>query len=271
MRLMIGFSSRVVALLVAAAALFPARAAVPEYQANIVKSYPHDPQAFTEGLLFHQGFLYESTGQEGQSDIRKVELETGRVVLQRKIDKKYFGEGIVIWKSRLVELTWRDAIGFTYDVNTFKPLSNFSYTGEGWALTRNETDLFMSDGSSSLRTLDPTTLAERSHRIQVTCDGKPVRNINELEWVKGEIFANVWLTNLIVRINPTTGQIVGIADLTALKDMTPNTQAPDNVLNGIAYDTLTDRLFVTGKFWPTLYQITLTPRPNGSDLCSTLP
>jgi glutamine cyclotransferase len=249
----------------------PAGAAVPEYAVTVVKAHPHDPKAFTEGLLYHHGFLYESTGKEGQSYIRKVGLETGKVVMQRKLDETYFGEGIVVWKDRLIALTWRSGIGFTYDLNTFRPLSTFHYSGEGWALTRNETDIFMSDGSSDLRILDPTSLAERGNRIHVTCDGKPVRYINELEWVKGEIYANIWLTSMIVRIDPTTGAVVGVADLTELKNMTPNTLAPDNVLNGIAYDDLTDRIFVTGKLWPKLYQITLSRRPDGRDLCSTLP
>jgi glutamine cyclotransferase len=258
-----------VALAIATMALAPARAAVPEDSATIVKTYPHDPQAFTEGLLYQDGYLYESTGREGQSFVRKVKLETGSVLRQRKIDKKYFGEGIVIWKNRLVQLTWKDQIGFVYDVNTFKQLSVFHYPGEGWALTRNTTNLFMSDGTSDLRILDPVTLAETG-RIHVTCDGKPFKNINELEWVKGEIYADVWLTNMMVRINPATGEVVGIVDLTDLRNMAAEKQAVD-VVNGIAYDAAGDRLFLTGKLWPTLYQVTLSPKPNGTDLCSALP
>jgi glutamine cyclotransferase len=257
-----------VKLVIAAMALSPAQAAVTEYSVTIVKTYPHDPQAFTEGLLYHDGFLYESTGREGQSWIRKVKLQTGKVVRQHKIDAKYFGEGIVIWKNRLIELTWKDQIGFIYDVNTFKQLSDFHYPGEGWALTRDATKLFMSDGTRDIRILDPETLAESS-RIHVTCDGDPVKNINELEWVKGEIYADIWLTNMMVRINPATGEVVGIVDMTDLRNMAAEKQAVD-VVNGIAYDAATDRLFVTGKLWPTLYQITLAPRPGGRDLCSAL-
>jgi glutamine cyclotransferase len=257
------------AIVIAAMAVVSARAAVPEYSATIVKTYPHDPKAFTEGLLYQNGFLYESTGREGQSSVRKVQLDTGAVLEQHDIDKKYFGEGIVIWKNRLLELTWKDQIGFIYDVDSFKPLSNFHYAGEGWAFTRDDSQLYMSDGTSDIRVLDPDTLAEK-RRIHVTCDGKPVKNINELEWVKGEIYADIWLTNLMARINPETGAIVGLVDMTDLRMLAAKTQAVD-VVNGIAYDAATDRLFVTGKLWPTLYQITLLPRANGKDLCSALP
>ena len=188
-------------VVIATMALVPAHAAVPEYTAEVVKTYPHDPQAFTEGLLYQDGFLYESTGREGQSSIRKVRLDTGAVVQQHDIDPKYFGEGIVIWQNRLIELTWKNQIGFVYEADNLKLISDFRYVGEGWALTRDATHLFMSDGTSDLRVLDPTTLAESS-RIHVTCDGRPVENINELEWVNGEIYANIWLTSLIARINP---------------------------------------------------------------------
>jgi glutamine cyclotransferase len=259
----------VVLAALALAGVASARAAVPEYSAAIVKTYPHDPKAFTEGLLYQNGFLYESTGREGQSSIRKVRLETGAIVQKHDIDKKYFGEGIVIWKNRLIELTWKNEVGFVYDVGNFKGLPSFHYRGEGWALTRNDSHLFMSDGTSDLRILDPATLAERG-RIHVTCDGRPVKNINELEWVKGEIYANIWLTNVIVRIDPRTGDIVGMADLTELQNLAASNEAVD-VLNGIAYDAARDRLFVTGKLWPTLYQITLSKRTEGKDLCPMLP
>jgi glutamine cyclotransferase len=247
----------------------PARAAgVPEYSATIVKTYPHDPQAFTEGLLYHDGFLYESTGREGQSSIRKVVLDTGAVVQEHSIGKQYFGEGIVIWDNRLIELTWKSQIGFVYDAATFTQLSEFHYAGEGWALTRDALHIYMSDGTADLRVLDPVTLAESS-RIHVTCDGKPIKNINELEWVKGEIYANIWLTNIIARINPGTGEVVGTIDLTDLRTLASTNQAVD-VVNGIAYDATGDRLFVTGKLWPSLYQITQSARPDGRDLCPAL-
>jgi glutaminyl-peptide cyclotransferase len=244
-------------------------AAVPEYSAVVVKTYPHAAGAFTEGLLYHNGFLYESTGLAGQSSIRKERLETGEVVQQVAIDPKYFGEGIVIWKDKLIELTWQSQIGFIYDLATFARRGDFHYSGEGWALTQNGRDLIMSDGTSDLRLLDPDSLNETG-RLHVTCDGISIRNINELEWVKGEIYANIWLTNVIVRINPATGKVVGLIDLTDLAAPTAN-GPPDDVLNGIAYDAAADRLFVTGKLWPKLYQITLSQRPHGNDLCRRLP
>jgi glutamine cyclotransferase len=253
----------------AAMALIGARAAVPEYSAVIVKTYPHDSQAFTEGLLYLDGFLFESTGRNGHSSIRKVALETGQVVQQHDLDPKYFGEGIVNWKDRLVGLTYKTEIGFVYDRGTFNPISDFHYTGEGWGMTRDSTHLFMSDGTSDLRILDPDSLHEDG-RIHVTCAGRVIKNINELEWIKGEIYANIWLTNVIVRINPATGEVAGLIDVSNLLALSAEKQAVD-VPNGIAYDAAGDRLFVTGKLWPSLYQITLSPRPNPSDLCHTLP
>ncbi|MDR3529100.1 MAG: glutaminyl-peptide cyclotransferase [Rhodopila sp.] len=262
-------TAALVIIAVAATALARVHAAVPEYNAVIVKTYPHDPRAFTEGLLYYGGFLYESTGRNGQSSIRKVMLETGSVVQQRDIDPKYFGEGIVNWKDRLIELTWKSEIGFVYDLATFKPLSDFHYTGEGWALTQDGSHLIMSDGTSDLRILEPDSLRE-IRRIHVTCDGHSIQNINELEWVKGEIYANIWWTSLIVRINPATGEVVGVIDLTDVAALAAKGGVV-NVLNGIAYDAAGDRLFVTGKLWPTLYQITLSRRPGGNDPCGELP
>jgi glutaminyl-peptide cyclotransferase len=254
---------------VAATVVVQARAAVPEYGAVIVKTYPHDPNAFTEGLLYLDGFLFESTGRNGHSSIRKVVLETGAVVQEHDLDPKYFGEGIVNWKDRLVGLTYKTEIGFVYDRATFNQMSDFHYSGEGWGMTRDTVHLYMSDGTSDLRILDPDTLNE-SGRIHVTCAGRPIKNINELEWIKGEIYANIWLTNVIVRINPATGEVAGLIDVSNLLALAAETRAVD-VPNGIAYDAAGDRLFVTGKLWPTLYQITLSPRPNGNDLCHKLP
>jgi glutaminyl-peptide cyclotransferase len=246
-----------------------ARAAVPEYAPVIVKTFPHDPDAFTEGLLYKDGVLYESTGRNGKSSIRKVALESGAVLQQHALDSKYFGEGIVDWKNHLIGLTYKTEIGFVYDLATFNPISDFHYTGEGWGLTRDASRVFMSDGTSDLRILDPDTLAERG-RIHVTCEGRLIKNINELEWVKGEIYANVWLTSLIVRINPATGVVDAVVDGSSLLKLASAERAVD-VLNGIAYDAAGDRLFVTGKLWPALYQITLSPRSNADDLCHSLP
>jgi glutaminyl-peptide cyclotransferase len=259
----------IASVLVILGAGLPAAAAVPAYTTEVVKTFPHDKDAFTEGLFYLNGFLYESTGLEGHSSIRKVRLDTGKVLQQHDIAQKYFGEGIVNWQDRLIELTWQSHIGFIYDLHSFTTRANFHYLGEGWALTRDDRHVFMSDGTSDIRILDPGTLDE-SGRIHVTCDGRPVHNINELEWVKGEIYANIWLTSLIARIDPATGQVAGLVDLTDLA--TPFLQrSQDAVLNGIAYDAAGDRLFVTGKLWPTLYQITLKPQPNGPDLCAKLP
>lgn len=256
-------------LLLAAVSIASAQAGIPEYNAVVVKTYPHDPGAFTEGLLYQDGYLYESTGLNGRSSIRKVQLETGEVVQRRDLDSRYFGEGIVIWKNHLIALTYTTHIGFIFDVDGFKPVSDFHYDGEGWALTRDSTRVFMSDGTDALRILDPDSLRETG-RIHVTCDGHPVHSINELEWVNGEIFANIWRSNIIVRIAPATGAIVGWIDLNAIAASAGAGRKVD-VLNGIAYDPGADRLFVTGKLWPTLYQIKLAPRPFTEALCPTLP
>jgi glutamine cyclotransferase len=237
----------------------PAAAATPVYGYRVVHAYPHDPHAFTEGLFYLDGDLYESTGLEGHSSIRRVELATGKVLQSREIAPQYFGEGIIAWKDRLVELTWRSQIGFVYDLKTFQPISSFRYPGEGWALTRDDHRIIMSDGTADIRFLDPDTLQETG-RIHVTDQGRPVRNINELEWVKGEIFANIWQTDLIARIDPQTGAVLGWIDLSGL--LRPQeVQGEVDVLNGIAYDAAHDRLFVTGKLWPKLFEITLVRRP----------
>jgi glutaminyl-peptide cyclotransferase len=263
------FGLAALAAITAAGWLVRADAAVPEYTAVVVTTFPHDPSAFTEGLLYDQGFLYESTGQSGHSSIRKVVLDTGEVVRQKDLDPKYFGEGIVNWKDQLLQLTWKNEIGFVYDLNTFDLHSTFNYSGEGWALTQDGSHLIMSDGTADLRFLNPDTLSEE-RRIHVTCDGRAIRNINELEWVKGEIYANIWLTSLIARIDPATGAVVGLIDLRDLASSTVK-YTGDNVLNGIAYDATGDRLFVTGKLWPKLYQITLSPRSGSQNFCQALP
>jgi glutaminyl-peptide cyclotransferase len=244
--------------LAAALCLTTASAAAPVYDVHVVKAYPHDPAAFTEGLFYQGGFLYESTGLEGHSSIRKVALETGKVLQQRAIDSKYFGEGIVAWQGRLVELTWRSEIGFIYDLDSFEPRSSFRYRGEGWSLTHDGRRLIMDDGTPDIRFLDPTSLAETG-RLHITCDGRPVQNLNELEWVKGEIYANIWQTPFIARIDPKTGHVVGWIDLSRLP-APPTTRDSDTVANGIAYDATHDRLFVTGKLWPQLYEVKLVPK-----------
>jgi len=232
------------------------RAAVPLYEYDVVHTYPHDPTAFTEGLFYLNGFLYESTGLEEHSSIRKVRIATGEVVKKIDVPPQYFGEGIVNWDGHLISLTWKSHIGFVFDLATFKLQRQFQYEGEGWALTQDGKQLIMSDGTPELRFINPNTLKE-TNRIQVTLDGKPVRNVNELEWVKGEIYANVWETNWILRIDPKTGQVTGLINLAGLLSRNDQVNGPDGVLNGIAYDAKGDRLFVTGKNWPKLFEIRL--------------
>lgn len=224
---------------------------------EVVNSYPHDPQAFTQGLVYRDGFLFESTGLKGRSSLRKVVLETGAVIQQRSIDATYFAEGLSDWGDRLIQLTWQSGQGFIYDLSTFEPKRVFGYAGEGWGLTRDATRLIMSDGTSILRFLDPDTL-EETGRIEVTYDGQPLGRLNELEMVKDALYANVWPSHFIVIIDPGTGQVTGRVDLTGLLKPS-DAKGPVDVLNGIAYDSEHDRLFVTGKFWPRVYEIRLTP------------
>jgi glutamine cyclotransferase len=230
------------------------RAPISKYR--VVHVYPHDPQAFTQGLVYLDGFLYEGTGLNGRSTIRKVRLENGEVVQIEKIDQQYFGEGIAVKGDTLYELTWQAEIGFLYDRATFKRKGTFSYQGEGWGLTHDGTRLIMSDGSAFLRFLDSTTQKELS-RIQVKDGTTPVANLNELEYVKGEVLANVWQTHRIARISPKTGRVIGWIDLDGL--LNPREAQEADVLNGIAYDATSDRLFVTGKLWPKLFEIKVLP------------
>ena len=250
---------RLVTLLALLLATTACRAAIPVYGYQIVHAYPHDTSAYTEGLFYKDGFLYESTGEKGASSVRKVQLETGKVLQQRDVPPQYFGEGIVDWKGELIQLTWQSETGFVYGLADFKLRRTFSYPGEGWALTRDSTHLYMSDGSPVLRILDPDTLTATGG-IMVTADGVPVTHLNELEWVDGEIYANIWLTNRIARIDPATGHVVGWIDLTGLFDVSTLPVPSNDVLNGIAWDAQHQRLFVTGKHWPKLFEIRLVPR-----------
>ena len=223
-----------------------------------MRAYPHDPRAFTQGLLFHDGVLYEGTGQWGESSIRKVNLETGEVLQKREIPEAYFGEGIAIAGNRLIELTWRNQKGFVYDLATFEPKAEFTYPGEGWGLTSDGKRLIMSDGTAQLRFLDPATLQETG-RITVTAGGQPVNQLNELEWVNGEVWANIWKEDRIARIDPATGKVTGWIDMRGLLSPAERPD-PDDVLNGIAYDAKSGRIFVTGKRWPKLFEIQVVPR-----------
>ena len=231
--------------------------AAPVNRYVIKHAYPHDPNAFTQGLEYLDGFLYEGTGLNGRSSIRKVKLATGEVIRQRAVPQAYFGEGMTVWKSDVIELTWQSQVAFVYNRDTFEPRRMFTYTGEGWGLTHDKASLIMSDGTAELRFLDPTTFKEQ-RRITVTDAGRPVKELNELEYVKGQVFANVWMTDKIARIDPQSGRVLGWIDLTGLLSAKDRTAQVD-VLNGIAYDEATDRLFVTGKLWPKLFGIGVTP------------
>ncbi len=239
-----------------------AKHAVPVERYRIVHMYPHDATAFTQGLVFVNGMLYESTGLRGQSSLRMVDLASGRVLQKHDLAANYFGEGLTDWKSQLIQLTWQSHIGFVYDTFSFRTLRTFTYPWEGWGLTHDSRHLILSDGTAVLHLLDPTTFKPVGE-IQVTADGRPVLNLNELEYIHGEIYANIWETNRIARISPATGKVIDWIDLSGLRP--PSVQQNDNaVLNGITYDSQHDRLYVTGKLWPTLYEIKLVPVANHS-------
>lgn len=224
---------------------------------KIVNTFPHDQSAFTQGLVIENGVLYEGTGIPGRSELRKVELETGKVLQRYKLPDQYFGEGITIFKDRIIQLTYQSKVGFVYDKESFELLREFSYPTEGWGLTHNGTHLIMSDGTPMLYFLDPETL-KQINRMMVLKQDHPVWGLNELEYVNGEIFANIWPTDRIVRIVPETGKVVGWIDMKGLLSPEDRSEEVD-VFNGIAYDPVNDRMFMTGKFWPKLFEIELIP------------
>jgi glutamine cyclotransferase len=230
-----------------------AAAAPVEYHYRVVNRYPHDRTAFTQGLEYRDGFLYEGTGLNGRSTLRKVKLETGEVLQQVPIGEAFFGEGITVLPQQIVQLTWQAGMGFVYDRKTLRLLHTFTYPGEGWGLANDGKRIFMSDGTAQLRRWDFNTLQEQQ-RITVRDGSKEIASLNELEWVKGEIYANVWTTWRIARISPEDGRVLGWINLEGLLN-----EPPPDVLNGIAYDAAKDRLFVTGKLWPTLFEIQLVP------------
>ncbi|WP_338770702.1 glutaminyl-peptide cyclotransferase [Massilia sp. METH4] len=232
------------------------QAAVPVYGYTVKNTYPHDANAFTQGLFWRGDVLYESTGQYGASSIRKVDLETGDVLQKRDLPANVFGEGIAPSGNRIVSLTWTNGGGFVFDIDTFEPLGSWRYQGQGWGLTSDGNRLYMSDGSAYVRVLDPQSMRVL-RRIHVTADGVPVTQLNELEWVDGEIFANVWQTDRIARIDAFSGQVRGWIDLAGLDRLAGVTPGADNVLNGVAWDAEHKRLFVTGKRWPKLFEIEL--------------
>ncbi|HEY8447696.1 MAG TPA: glutaminyl-peptide cyclotransferase [Thermomicrobiales bacterium] len=238
-----------------------AEEAAPVAGYHVVQSYPHDPDAFTQGLVYDDGLLLEGTGREGKSTLRLVELETGEVLRSVALDTRHFGEGIALLGSRIYQLTWKSRTCFVYDRETFELLTTFEYEGEGWGLTTDGEQLIMSDGSSTLTFRDPETF-RAVRQITVEDAGKPVMLLNELEYIGGEIWANVWRTDRIVRIDPETGEVRGWIDLSGL--LTPEDRGDHrvDVLNGIAYDPATNRIFVTGKLWPKLYEIEIVPAPD---------
>ena len=241
-------------------------APVPVYTYEIVKTYPHDPKAFTQGLVYHNGFLYEGTGGSRArgdnffSSLRKVELETGKVLQKSDLATEYFGEGIAILDNKIYQLTWREKTAFVYDLNDFKLLKQFTYAGEGWGLTNDATNLLMSDGTHIIRVINPETF-ETVRTITVFDEkNRPLMQLNELEYIKGEIWANIWQEGDIVRIDPNTGKLLGRIDLTKLADEQMDSSREADVLNGIAYDQASDRLFITGKKWNKLFEIKINPK-----------
>jgi glutaminyl-peptide cyclotransferase len=233
--------------------------AVATYHLEVVHAWPHDRGAFTQGLLFRDGRLVESTGLYGRSSLREVDLESGRIFKQITVPPEYFAEGLTALGSKLYQLTWREHTAFVYDADTFQRLGEFTYEGEGWGLTTDGVHLILSDGTAQIRFLDATTF-KVIRTIEVRDAGKPVDQLNELEYVRGEILANVWQTNRILRIEAASGRVVGVVDCTGLlpaADRAPNT----DVLNGIAYDAVTDRLVLTGKLWPSIFEVRLRALP----------
>ena len=228
---------------------------VPVYTYEIKNTYPHDRAAFTQGLIFRDGLLWESTGQYGSSSLRQVELKTGKVLKSVPVAREFFAEGMTIFGGKVYQLTWQEKRAFVYDAKDFRRVGEFKYAGEGWGLTHDGESLVMSDGTSTLRFLDPETFAVR-RTVRVVDANRPVEQLNELEYVRGEIFANVWQTDRVARIDPRTGSVTGWIDLSGL--LRPSdARGDEDVLNGIAYDEQTDRLFVTGKLWPKLFEIRL--------------
>jgi glutamine cyclotransferase len=227
----------------------------PVYTFKVRKSFPHDPAAFTQGLVLYDGALFESTGLYGASSLRKVDLQTGRVLRKIDVPAEYFAEGMTIFQGKIFQLTWKAHKGFTYDPKSFEKTGEFAYEGEGWGLTHDDRFLIMSDGTNQIRFLDPSNF-EVVRTIKVFDAARPLMELNELEYIKGEIYANVWQTDRIARIAPASGEVREWIDLHGLLEIKDNSQ-PVDVLNGIAYDEATDRLFVTGKLWPKLFEIQL--------------
>lgn len=252
---------RLVALLALAVAPLAAQPVpqgeIPLERAVVVKRYPHDPGAFTEGLFIDRGQLFESTGMVGRSSVRQVDLKTGKVLKSVEIPPPYFGEGIAPWNGQILSLTWQDGQGFRWNRKSLKKLGTFRYAGEGWALTSTGKELVMSDGTDSLRFVDPASFTVK-RTLKVTIRGRPLNMLNELEWVDGQVLANIWMTDFVVRIDPASGKVVGVIDL---GDLHRDAGAFGNgqVANGIAWDARAKKLYFTGKEWPWLYEVRIVP------------
>ena len=224
-----------------------------KYTYQVVALYPHDSRAFTQGLIFHEGFLYESTGLYGESSLRKIDLRTGKVLLENKIDEIHFAEGLTLFNNLLIQLTWKSHLGFLYEVDTFEYIGSFDFPYEGWGITHDNQNLIISDGSDTLHFLDPKNFLV-TKEIQVHLNGLMINQLNELEFINGKIYSNVWHTDLILIINPDDGKVIGWINLTGLEKQSDLSK---NVLNGIAFDQTNNHLFITGKNWPHLYEILL--------------
>jgi glutamine cyclotransferase len=257
------FRWRVVALLAIAAVLGNGAMGqtAPVYSFKVVARYPHSRENYTEGFFYRDGAFYEGTGREGQSAVLVTEPRTGKILRSRSLPGEYFGEGIVDWGTYVYEWTWKSHVCFVYDRVSLKPVKQFTYEGEGWGMTRTSKELITSDGSATLRLRDPTTFRETRH-VTVREGGIAVDQLNELEFIKGEVYANVWHSNMIARISPQDGHVIAWIDLTGLLPAEQMTDA-ESVLNGIAYDAEHDRIFVTGKQWPTVFEIRVVPRSSG--------
>lgn len=225
------------------------------YSYRLIRKYPHDPQAFTQGLVYDGQYLYEGTGQKGESSLRKVNLQTGDILKNHYLATDLFGEGIALYNDKIIQLTWKSRVGFVYDKNTFKEIQQFNYTTEGWGITTMENSLIMSDGSATLYQLDPVSFAI-TDKFEVYNQFGPIVDLNELEYINGIIFANVFQTEEIAMIDPETGKLLGIADMSGLVNFNDRTERVD-VLNGIAYIETSDHLLVTGKWWPNIYEVEL--------------
>lgn len=243
---------RVALVFLTVALLAQTKASTAVYGYQVVNRLPHDRGAFTEGLFVLDGDFYESTGLEGKSYVRRVEIATGRVKQQYNVPSQYFGEGIVAFGKQLFQLTYKTEVAFVYDRSTLQLLKTYKYKGEGWGMTTDGKRLIMSDGTAQLRFLDPATFKELG-RLSVTDAGRPIDQLNELEWIKGEIWANIWMTQKIARINPQTGRVNSWVDMSGILSVMET--AGTDVMNGIAYDAKTDRVFVTGKWWPRVFEV----------------